>query len=232
VGAFAELVAIAEDGAIAPKPANATFEQAAAVPTAAVTALQALRDEGAIRPGETVLINGASGGVGTFAVQIAKALGGEVTGVCRTENLELVRSLGADHVVDYTREDLGRVDGRYDLVIDVAGSRPWSAYRSVLDPHGTFVIVGGPKTSRFFGPLTHVIRVKLASLGSRRKVVFFIASFQQEDFLLLRDLIEAGAVTPQIDRSFDVEGMRHAFAYLGEGHARAKVVVTLWPGGV
>jgi NADPH:quinone reductase-like Zn-dependent oxidoreductase len=224
-GAFAEYVCVRT--AVVPKPANLTFEQAAAVPTAAVTALQGLRDQGQLRPGHTVLINGASGGVGTFAVQLAKAFGAEVTGVCSTQNLDLVRSLGADHVIDYTREDFTRSGRRYDLLLDVAGSRSWSDCKRVLGHDATLVLVGGPKTNPWIGPLGHVAGVRLASLGASQKVVFFVAKFNREDFVVLQELLEAGKVTPIIDRTYPLSEVSAALSYLGEGHARAKVVITV-----
>jgi NADPH:quinone reductase-like Zn-dependent oxidoreductase len=198
------------------------------VPVAAITALQGLRDKGQLQAGQHVLINGASGGVGTFAVQIAKALGAEVTGVCSTRNVELVRSLGADHVVDYTAEDFTRSDRRYDLMLDVAGGRSWSEYRRVLKPQAKVVIVGAPKGSRVLGPLRHIIRLRVASLlrGSR-KAVFFIAKTNRADLEILRELIEAGKVKPVVDKSYPLADTRDAFRYLGEGHARGKVVVTV-----
>jgi NADPH:quinone reductase-like Zn-dependent oxidoreductase len=224
-GAFAEYVCARET--VVAKPANLTFEQAAAVPTAAVTALQGLRDHGRLRPGQTGLINGASGGVGTFAVQLAKALGAEVTGVCSTRNLDLVRSLGADHVVDYTREDFTRSGRRYDLLLDVAGSRSWPECRRVLGPDATLVLVGGPRTNPWTGPLGHIAGVRLASLRASQKVVFFVARFTREDFLVLAELLEAGKVTPVIDRQYELAEASAALKYLGEGHARAKVVITV-----
>jgi NADPH:quinone reductase-like Zn-dependent oxidoreductase len=224
-GAFAEYLSVRET--VVAKPANLTFEQAAAVPTAAVTALQGLRDRGRLRPGHSVLINGASGGVGTFAVQLAKAFGAEVTGVCRTHNLELVRSLGADHVVDYTREDFTRSGRRYDLLLDVAGSRSWSDCRRVLGRDATLVLVGGPKTSRWFGPLGHIVGVRLGSLRASQKVVFFVANFNRADLLVLQELLEAGKVTPVIDRRYELSELPAALTYLGEGHARAKVVIVV-----
>jgi len=227
-GAFAEYVCVPETGALVPKPASLTFEQAAAVPTAAVTALQGLRDHGGLRPGQTVLVNGASGGVGTFAVQLAKALGAaEVTGVCSTRNLDLVSSLGADHVIDYTREDFIRSGRRYDLLLDVAGSRPWSDCRRVLGDKATLVLVGAPKANRWFGPLGHIAGVRLASLRASQRVVFFVAKFNRADFLVLRELLEAGKVTPVIDRRYELSELPAALGYLGEGHARAKVVVAV-----
>ena len=226
-GAFAEYVCVREERAVVPKPANVTFEQAAAVPIAALTALQGLRDKGQLQPGQKVLINGASGGVGTFAVQIAKALGAEVTGVCSTGNVDLVRSIGADHVIDYTREDFTRSAERYDLMLDVAGSRSWSECRRVLDPQATFVIVGGPKSNRLIGPLGHVVGVRLAAMRSSQKVVFFIAKFNKEDMVVLRELLETGNVTPVIDRRYELSEIADALRYMGEGHARGKVVITV-----
>ena len=226
-GAFAEYVCVREDRAVMPQPANVTLEQAAAVPIAALTALQGLRDKGQIQSGQKVLINGASGGVGTFAVQIAKALGAEVTGVCSTRNVDLVRSIGADHVIDYTREDFTRSDGRYDLMLDIAGSRSWSACRRVLNPQATLVIVGAPKGNRLMGPLSHIVKVRLAAWRSSQKVTFFIAKFNKADMVVLRDLLEAGKVTPVIDRRYELSEIADALRYLGEGHARGKVVITV-----
>jgi NADPH:quinone reductase-like Zn-dependent oxidoreductase len=226
-GAFAEYMCVPADRGIVPKPANLTFEQAGAVGTAAITALQGLRDKGQLRAGQAVLINGASGGVGTFAVQIAKALGAEVTGVCSTGNVELVRSLGADHVVDYTREDFTRGGRRYDLLLDVAGSRSWWACRRVLAERATLVLVGGPKANRWLGPLGHIASVHLASLGARQQVRFFVARFNREDFVTLGELFEAGKVTPVVDRTYPLSQVAEAFRYLGEGHARGKVVITM-----
>ncbi len=204
-----------------------TFEEAAAVPIAAITALQGLRDKGQLQPGQKVLINGASGGVGTFAVQIAKALGAEVTAVCSTGNVDIARSLGADHVIDYTREDFTRSDRRYDLMLDVAGSRSWSACKRMLTPQATVVVAGGPKTNRLLGPLGHVVRFRLAAVGSSRKVVFFIAKLHKEDMVVLRELLGTGKVAPVIDRRYELSGIADAFRYLGEGHARGKVVITV-----
>ena len=223
--AFAEYVCVGE--AVAPKPANLTFEEAASVPVAGITALQGLRDKGQLQPGQKVLINGASGGVGTFAVQIAKALGADVTGVCSTRNVDLVRSLGADHVIDYTEEDFTRSDRRYDLLLDVAGSRSWRACRRVLKPQATLVIVGAPKGSRLLGPLGHIASVRLAALRSSRTVVFFIAKLNKADLEVLRALLEAGKVTPVVDKRYELSETADAFRYLGDGHARGKIVVTL-----
>jgi NADPH:quinone reductase-like Zn-dependent oxidoreductase len=224
-GAFAEYVCAGS--AVALKPDNLTFEEAAAVPLAALTALQGLRDHGQIQPGQKVLINGASGGVGTFAVQIAKALGAEVTAVCSTRNVDRVRSLGADHVVDYTRDDFTRSDQRYDLLFDNAGSRSWSACRRVLEQHATVVLVGGPKANRLIGPLGHVVKVKLAALPGRRKAVFFIANLNQPDMAVLRELLEAGKMTPVIDRRYELSEAADALRYMGEGHSQGKIVITV-----
>ena len=226
-GAFAEYVSVREGRAIVSKPANVTFEEAAAVPVAALTALQGLRDKGQVQAGQKVLINGASGGVGTFAVQIAKALGAEVTGVCSTGNVDLVRSIGADHVIDYTREDFTRTDRRYDLLLDVAGSRPWSACRRVLNPQATLVIVGAPKGNRLVGPLSHIVKVKLAAFRSSQKVVFFIAKFDKTDMAVLADLLAARTVVPVIDRRYELAETADAFRYLGDGHARGKIVLAV-----
>jgi NADPH:quinone reductase-like Zn-dependent oxidoreductase len=224
-GAFAEYLCVRVGVAL--KPANLTFEEAAAVPMAAITALQGLRDKGRIQPGQSVLINGASGGVGTFAVQIAKALGADVTAVCSTRNVELVRSIGADHVIDYTREDFTRSDQRYDLIFDNAGNRSWSHCRRVLNPKATVVLVGGAKTHRLLGPLGHVARMSLGSLGSRRKAVFFLAKFNKPDLEVLRELLDAGNVAPVIDRRYELSAIADALRYLGEGHAQGKIVISL-----
>jgi len=165
--------------------------------------------------------------VGTFAVQIAKALGGEVTAVCSTRNVDLVRSLGADHVIDYTEEDFTRGDRRYDLLFDVAGSRSWSEYRRVLEPRATLVIVGAPKGSRLVGPLSHIVAVRVASLRSSQRAVFFIAKIDKADLLVLHGLLEAGKVTPVIDMRYELSELADAFRYLEAGHARGKIVVAV-----
>ena len=226
-GACAEYVCARADRGIVPKPSNVTFEEAAAVPVAAITALQGLRDKGQLQPGQKVLINGASGGVGTFAVQIAKALGAEVTGVCSTGNVDIARSIGADHIVDYTHEDFTRSDERYDLMLDIAGSRSWSECRRVLNPQATLVIVGGPKTNRLLGPLSHLVKVRLAALRSSQKVVFFIAKFNKPDMVVLRDFLETGRVTPVIDRRYELSEIADALRYLEEGHAQGKIVLAV-----
>jgi NADPH:quinone reductase-like Zn-dependent oxidoreductase len=226
-GALAEYVTPKADRAIVPKPANVTFEEAAAVPVAALTALQGLRDKGGLQPGQKVLINGASGGVGTFAVLIAKALGAEVTAVCSTPNVDIARSLGADHVVDYTKEDCTRRGERYDLLIDVAGGRSWSDCKRALEPQGTLVIVGGPRKNRLLGPLGSVIRLRVGAMFGSRKAAFFIARFNKEDMELLRELLAAGKLTPVLDRRFELSEIADAFRHMGEGHPRGKIVVTV-----
>ena len=224
-GALAEYVCVRD--AVVMKPANLTFEEAAAVPVAAITALQGLRDKGQLRPGQKVLINGASGGVGTFAVQIAKALGAEVTGVCSTRNIDLVRSLGADHVIDYTSEDFTHSDQRYDLMLDIAGSRSWSECKRVLTPKATLVIFGAPKGNALMGPLSRIAKLRVAAVWSSRKVVFFIAKLNRADMDVLRELLETGKVTSVIDRRCELSEIANAFRYLGEGHARGKIVITV-----
>jgi NADPH:quinone reductase-like Zn-dependent oxidoreductase len=226
-GAFAEYVAAST--AVGRKPSNLSFEEAAAVPIAGLTALQGLRDHGGVRPGRKVLVNGASGGVGTFAVQIAKALGAEVHAVCSTRNVEQARELGADRVFDYTREDFTRSDARYDVLFDNAGNRSWRAMRRVLVPAGTIVLVGGPRRKRMLGPLGHVVRVMLASKLGRRRAVFFMAKPNRDDLATLRDLIEAGDVRPAIEQRYELARIAEAMRRMGEGHARAKIVVTLSP---
>lgn len=227
LGSFAEYVCVDQDRAVVPKPANVTFEEAAAVGVAAVTALQALRDKGHIQAGQEVLINGASGGVGTFAVQIAKSFGAHVTAVCSTRNVDMVRGLGADTVIDYVKEDFTRSERRYDLMLDIAGSRSWSECRRVLKPRATVVIVGGPDRSRLLGPLSHLAKMWLGSLRSSQKIVFFVASVNKEDMLVLKDLLATGKVKPVIDRRYQLSEIGDALRYLGEGHARAKIVVTM-----
>jgi NADPH:quinone reductase-like Zn-dependent oxidoreductase len=224
-GALAEYVSV--KNAVALKPATVTFEEAAAVPVAAVTALQGLRDKGELQAGQKVLVHGASGGVGTFAVQIAKALGAEVTAVCGTGNVDIAHTLGADHVVDYTKQDCTRSDRRYDLLLDVKGGRSWSDCKRVLEENAIFVVVGGPRNSRLLGPLGGVIRLRLRAIGGNRKVVFFIAKLTREDMEVLRELLEAGKVRPVVDRRFELSEIADAFAYMGEGHPRGKIVVTI-----
>jgi NADPH:quinone reductase-like Zn-dependent oxidoreductase len=224
-GAFAEYVCVREEGRAVIKPASLSFAEAAAVPVAAITALQALRDNGHVQPGQKVLINGASGGVGTFAVQIARSYGAEVSAVCSTRNMAMVASIGADHVIDYTREDFTKGDQRYDLIIDIAGSRSWSDCKRVLAAEATFVIVGGPHTNRWIGPLGHIVKTRLASVRASQKVVFVRASINEGDLVILRGLLEAGTVKPVIDRRYELRDVPAALSYLGEGHAKGKIVI-------
>jgi NADPH:quinone reductase-like Zn-dependent oxidoreductase len=226
-GAFAEYVTVRESRALALKPANVSFEQAAAVPIAAITALQGLRDKGHLQPGQKVLINGASGGVGTFAVQIAKSYGAEVTGVCSTRNAPLIRSLGADHVIDYTREDFTRNGQHYDLIIDVVGSHSLLEYRRVLNPRGIVVIVGSASVGDWVGflitPLDAIVLSKFVS----QKFVPFLAELNHEDLSVLAELMQSGKVTPFIDRTYSLKELPAAMQYVEEGHARGKVVITV-----
>jgi NADPH:quinone reductase-like Zn-dependent oxidoreductase len=226
-GAFGEYVSVAEKGSVAIKPSNITFEQAAAVPIAAVTALQALRDKGKIQPGQTVLINGASGGVGTFAVQIAKSYGAKVTGVCSTRNLAMVRSLGADRVIDYTQEDFTMGSQRYDLIIDIVGTHSLSDYRRALNPHGSLVIVGSLDKGRWLGGLTGTINVWLHSPFVSQRLTFLFAELNPDDLDVLRNLMREGKITPVIDRQYTLSEVPEAIRYLEQGHARGKVVVTV-----
>ena len=224
-GSFAEYVCVRN--IVIPKPANLTFEEAGGVAIAAMTALQGLRDHGQLQPGQKVLINGASGGVGTFAVQIAKALGAEVTAVCSTGNVKLIRSLGADHVIDYAKEDFTRSGERYDLFLDIAGSRSWNECRRVLKPDAHFVMVGAPKGNPVIGPLAHIIPLRLASLRASQKVVFFVAKFKCEDFMLLKDMFERGQLKTVVDRVYPLNEISEAMRYLGKGHAKGKIVVEI-----
>src|SRR5436305_1152243 len=228
-GAFAEYVCPRADRAVTLKPANVTFEQAASVNIAGITALQALRDKGKVQPGQKVLINGASGGVGTFAVQIAKSFGAEVTGVCSTRNVDLVRSLGADHVVDYTKEDFAKADQRYDVILDNVGTQPLSGFRRVLVPKGIYVIIGGggPSDSRWIGPFGRVISTMVLSPFVSQKMGMMMADTNQKDLTVLGDMMQAGKVKPVIDRTYKLGEVPAAIAYVEQGHARGKVVVTI-----
>ena len=223
-GAFAEYVCAS--GGVAHKPASSTFEEAAAVPIAAVTALQGLRDHGRVEPGQSVLVNGASGGVGTFAVQVARALGAEVTAVCSTRNVEQAQSLGADHVIDYTREDFTHKGGRYDTILDIAGSKSWSECTRVLNPGATLVMVGA-KGGRLMGPLGHFARVRLSSLRGGQKAVFFVAKINEPDLDAVRELLESGAVKPVVETIYPLADAADALRAIGEGHAQGKLVVSL-----
>ena len=226
---FAAYVSIPAKGAVVAKPANVTFEQAAAVPVAAVTALQALRDHGRVRQGQRVLINGASGGVGTFAVQIAKAFGAHVTAVCSPRNVETARALGADRVIDYSREDFTRSGESYDLMIDIAGNHSWSECKRVLAPTGIMVAAGGSAhtvwgTNR---TIKHLIGVRMASLRGTQKAALFIAKLNKADLLVLQKLLVEGKITPVIDRCYEINRVPEAFDYMGEGHAKGKIIINV-----
>src|SRR5947199_132193 len=226
-GAFAEYVCPRATRAVALKPANITFEEAASVNIAGITALQALRDKGKVQPGQKVLINGASGGVGTFAVQIAKSFGADVTGVCSTRNVDLVRSLGADHVIDYTKEDFAKGAERYDVMLDNVPNHSLSECRRVLNPKGKYVMIGGggPNDSRWIGPFGRVIKTMVLSLFISQKMGMMMAELNQKDLTALADLMQSGKVTPVIDRTYTLSELPQAIEYLEQGHARGKVVV-------
>jgi NADPH:quinone reductase-like Zn-dependent oxidoreductase len=228
-GAFAEYVCTSES-AVVMKPKNLTFEQAASVPVAGYTALQALRDKGRIQAGQAgqkVLINGAAGGVGTFAVQIAKSFGADVSGVCSTRNVDMVRSIGADRVIDYTQEDFTKSGQRYDLILDCIGNHSLSAIRRALNPRGICIMVGGPSDRWMIGPMVTLIKALVWSRFSSRKLLMILAKESKEDLTILRELMEAGKVTPVIDRRYRLSEVPEAIRYLEEGHARGKVVITL-----
>ena len=230
-GTFAEYVCGRADRGIAVKSASMTFEQAASVPVAAITALQGLRDKGKLQTGQKVLINGASGGVGTFAVQIAKSFGAEVTGVCSTCNLDLVRSISADHVIDYAKEDFTKADQRYDVIFDNVGNHSFSQRRRVLTPNGICVLAGIGGAGWREGSGTRVARALTAPLLSKftsQKFVGFIAQLNHQDLTILADLMQSGKVTPVIDRTYkSLSEIPEALAYLEQGHARGKVVITV-----
>jgi NADPH:quinone reductase-like Zn-dependent oxidoreductase len=225
-GGFAEYVAVPED-VLAPKPANISFEEAAAVPMAAVVALQGLRDQGQIQPGQKALIVGASGGNGSFAVQIAKSFGAEVTGVCSTRNVDLVRSIGADHVIDYTREDFTRSGRPYDLILAAGGYRSILDYRRALSPQGIYVMAGGAMAQVYEAMLLGPF---ISMVGSK-KMTNLAVSPNQGDLVFVKELIEAGEVRPVIDRRYPLSEVAEALRYYGEGHAQGKVVVTVADGG-
>jgi NADPH:quinone reductase-like Zn-dependent oxidoreductase len=230
-GAYAEYVSVPEE-ALALKPANITFEQAAAVPTSGLIALQNLPNEGRLHPGQSVLVNGASGGVGALAVQIAKAYGAEVTGVDNTKKLEMVRSLGADHVIDYTQEDFTQSGERYDLIFDIPGNHPFSACRRVLTPNGKYVLIGhdrfGQGAGRWFGSIPRVLKlVALSPFVSQLPTPNFSILDKKNQMVVLRELLEAGKITPVIDRTYTLSEVPEAIRYLEEGHAQGKVVITV-----
>src|SRR5438552_7333764 len=228
-GAFAEYVCPRADRAVALKPANITFEQAASVNIAGITALQALRDKGKVQAGQKVLINGASGGVGTFAVQIAKSLSADVTGVCSTKNVDLVRSLGADHVIDYTKEDFAKGEQRYDVILDNVPNHSLSECRRILNPNGKYVMIGGggPNDSRWIGPFGRVINTMILSPFVSQKMGMMMADPSQKDLAVLADMMQSGKVKPVIDRTYKLSEVPEAIRYLEQGHARGKVVITV-----
>ncbi len=222
-GAFAEY-ACASESRIVLKPKNVTFEEAASLPVAGLTALQALRDKGQLKPGQKILINGAAGGVGTFSVQIAKVLGGTVAGVCSSRNVEMVRSLGADRIIDYTREDFAQNGHDYDLLLDNVGNRSLSAYQHALTPHGKCVMAGAPK--KMWGVFLHLLKIWIAAPFLRQKFTFMMANVNKEDLQTLGELTNTRKITPVIDRRYPLSEAAAALAYGEEGHARAKVVIT------
>ena len=226
-GAFGEYVTVRQSGAIVRKPADVSFEQAAAAPIAAVSALQALRDRGKVQKGERVLINGASGGVGTFAVQLAKHFGAHVTGVCSTRNVEMVRSIGADEVIDYTREDFTESGEKYDLILDMVGNKALSDMRRVMTPGGRAVLIGGggPDAGNWIGPLWGPVKAMLYSPFIDQKFLPFLSHFTQEDLTLLGNLMQDGTITPVIDRRYSLDEVPDAVRYVEEGHARGKVII-------
>jgi NADPH:quinone reductase-like Zn-dependent oxidoreductase len=225
-GAFAEYVCVLADRAVVLKPANVTFEQAASVPIAGVTALQAVRDKGKLQPGQKVLINGASGGVGTFAVQIAKTFGANVTGVCSMRNVDMVRSIGADQVIDYIKEDFTKNGQLYDVVLDMVGNRSLSECRRVLNPKGKYIMVGGV-SGRWIAPMDRAIRASLLSWFVSQEMTMMLAKQSKQDLTILGDLMQAGKVTAVIDRRYKLSEVPEAIRYLEEGHARGKVVIAL-----
>jgi NADPH:quinone reductase-like Zn-dependent oxidoreductase len=225
-GTFAEYAGAPQDKLV-PKPENLTFEQAAVVAISGLPALQGLRDHGKVRPGQGVLVIGASGGVGTYAVQIAKALGAQVTGVCSTTKVEMVRSIGADHVIDYTREDFTEGDQRYDLILDIGGNSSLAHLRRALVPRGTLVITGGEGGGRWLGGTDRQIRALMLSPFVGQKLGTFISKENHEDMIVLKELIESGKVAPVIDRTYPLSQVPEAIRYLQEGHAQGKVVITV-----
>ena len=225
-GSFAEYVCAREDK-VALKPANISFEQAAAIPVAALTALQELRDKGRVQPGQKVLINGAAGGVGTFAVQIAKSFGADVTGVCSTQGVDLVRSLGADRVIDYTGGDFTRSGDQYDLIFDCAGNLPLSAWRRIMTPKAILLACGARPGGHIVGPLPHLLRLLVSSRFISQTVIFYVAKVRAGDLNVLKEMVEAKKVTPVIDRCYKFNEIPEAIRYLKAGHTRGKVVITI-----
>lgn len=225
-GTFAEYVCATENR-LAVKPANLSFEQAAALPVAGLTALQGLRDKGRVQPGQNVLINGAAGGVGTFAVQIAKALGADVTGTCRTTNVDLVRSIGADHVIDYTRTDVTVGGERYDVILDCAGSHSLSAYKRVMTTKAIFLPIGAKPGGQWVGMLPRLVTLFVSSWFASQKVIFFVARAKADELDGLKALVEANTVTPVIDRTYTLREAARAVRHAQEGHPRGKIVITV-----
>src|SRR6266403_3245095 len=228
-GAFAQYLCRRATGSVALKPAGLTFEQAAAINIAGITALQAVRDKGKVQAGQKVLINGASGGVGTFAVQIAKSFGADVTGVCSTRNLDMVRSLGADRVIDYTKDDFAKGDQRYDVILDNVPNHSLSECRRVLNPQGKYVMIGGggPNDNRWIGPFGRVIQTLVVRPFVSQKMGMMMAELKKSDLTVLGDMMESGKVKPVIDRTYKLSELPEAIRYLEEGHARGKVVITV-----
>lgn len=225
-GAFAQYATARKT--VIKKPTKLTFEQAAAVPMAAVTALQGLRVKGQIRAGQRVLIIGASGGVGTFAVQIAKSYGAEVTGVCSTRNVEMVRSIGADHVIDYTKEDFSRNGQQYDLILDTAAHRSVADRRRALSPNGIYVLVGGHSNGRWLGPMTGMLKMMLPSpRAGSKKMLPFLATGNKDDLIVLQEMIEAGKIIPVIEGCYPLEEAPQALAHVGQEHGRGKTIITV-----
>ncbi len=222
-GAFAEYACAAESNLLA-KPATLSFEQSATVGDSALTALAAVRDQGKVQPGQSVLINGASGGVGTFAVQIAKSFGAKVTGVCSTDNVDMIRSIGADQVIDYTKEDFSATGQRYDVMLDLVGTRSLSDCRQVLTPRGTYVVVGVRDVGRWFG-LGRQTKALLLSPFVRQRIRVFVVRHNRKDLAVLKELVEAGKVTPVLDRRYPLGDVPEALRYQGEGHTRGKIVI-------
>ncbi len=226
LGGFAEYVCVPEQAAVVPKPAGMTFEEAAAVPLAALTALQGLRDKGKIQSGHKVLVHGASGGVGTFAVQIAKSFGAEVTGVCSTRNMDMVRSIGADHVIDYTKEDFANNAQGYDLILAVAGNRSIWEYKRALRPKGRYIMIGGGSLAQF---LQVILLGPWISMTGSKKMTNFTAKGTKQDMACIKELLETGKVVPVIDRHYPLHEVAESLRYLEKGHARGKVVITVEP---
>ena len=224
-GAFGEYVSVRE--AIAKKPPNVSFEEAASVPVAGVTALLAVRDHARVQPGKRVVVNGASGGVGTWAVQLAKALGAHVTAVCSTRNVAQARELGADEVIDYTRDDFTRSGERYDSIVNVGGRPSWRDCKRVLTEDGVFVLAGASTGNRLAGPIGYLVRMRIASLGGSQKVVNYLARLTRADMESLADLIASGQVRPVVERTYPLEEAAEALRLMGEGHVRSKLVLTV-----